>query len=72
MWPHDVLPKHTVDDDCAQWRGDGTWTRLVKALRKRYRMAAGREPTPNATCMDRPSVKTTARGGPEPLRGRFF
>jgi putative transposase len=26
---------------------------------------AGREPTPSAACLERPSVKTTERGGPE-------
>ena len=31
--PHDLLPKSTVYDYFAQWRDDGTWTRLVNALR---------------------------------------
>jgi putative transposase len=44
MLPHDLLPKSTVYDYFAQWRDDGTWTRLVKALRERNRVAAGREP----------------------------
>jgi transposase len=48
MLPHDLLPKSTVDDYFAQWRDDGTWTRLVNALRERNRVAAGREPTPSA------------------------
>ena len=46
MLPHDLLPKSTVYDYFAQWRDDGTWTRLVKALRERNRVEAGREPTP--------------------------
>lgn len=65
MWPHDWLPKRTVDDDCAQWRDDGTWLRLVQAVRERTRVAAGREPTPRAACLDRPSVQTSEMGGPE-------
>ena len=59
MLPHDVLPKSTVYDDFAQWRDDGTWAKLVQALRERTRVAAGREPTPSAACIDSQSVKTT-------------
>ena len=65
MLPHDLLPKSTVYDYVAWWRDDGTWTKLVKALRERTRVEAGCAPTPSAACIDSPSVKTPEMGGPE-------
>ena len=63
MLPHDLPPKSTTYGYFAQWRDDGTWQRILDALRTEVRTAAGRESTPSAASVDSQSVKTTHVGG---------
>jgi len=60
MLPHDLLPKSTVYDYFSQWRDDGT-CRSDRRAATASCVAAGREATPSAACIDSQSVKTTSR-----------
>jgi putative transposase len=61
--PHDLLPKSTVRDYFDAWQADGTWERLVDALRRQTRREQGRHEEPQAAYIDSQSVKTTEMGG---------
>jgi putative transposase len=61
--PHDLLPKSTVRDYFDGWQRNGTWPKLVEALRCQIRKAEGRQGAPRTAYIDTQSVKTTEMGG---------
>jgi putative transposase len=65
--PHDLLPKSTAYDYFTTWRDDGTWQRLLDALREQLRPVADperpHEPTPSAVCLDSQTVKVSEMEG---------
>lgn len=63
LLPHDFPPWQTVYHYFREWRCNGIWERMNKALRTALREAAGREVQPSAAILDSQSVKTTETKG---------
>src|SRR5947208_6305583 len=59
MLPHDLPAKRTVYDHFAQWKADGTWQKILDALRAAVRVAGGHHPSPSVASIDSQTVKAT-------------
>lgn len=74
--PHDLPHWKTCYNFFRAFETDGTWDKLVTALRVAVRVRLGRDPTPSGACIDSQSAKTAAGGadvgtdGGKRVRGR--
>ena len=59
MLPTDFPTWQAVRYHFDTWQRDGTWARILTALRESARRAAGRAPTPTAGVLDSQSVKAS-------------
>jgi putative transposase len=74
--PHDLPHWRTCYNFFRSFEADGTWDKLVAALRVEVRTKLGRDPTPSGGCLDSQSAKTAHGGaavgtdGAKNVRGR--
>lgn len=67
--PHDLLAKSTVFDYFKAWQRDGTWQKVMDALRRRVREKADREPEPSTAAIDSQTVPTHHQGADSDVDG---
>jgi len=63
MLPTDLARRSTAHGYFVAWQRDGTWQAVLDALRRRVRVAAGREPAPRKAAIDSQTVKGSEAGG---------
>jgi putative transposase len=61
--PHDFPDYRRVNEWFTKWTNDGTWDRVLDALRRQAREVVGRDPEPTEGCFDSQTVKAAATGG---------
>lgn len=64
MLPTDLAKRSTAFDSFTAWKNDGTWQKIMDALRRHVRVEAGREPEPQKAAIDSQTVKGSEAGGP--------
>lgn len=69
MLPRDLAKRSTAHGYFAAWRDDGTWQKVLDALRRRVRTEAGREPEPRKAAIDSQTAKGSEAGGPRGYDG---
>lgn len=69
MLPKDLAKRSTANDYFNAWKVDGTWPRILDALRRQVRVAAGHEPEPQKAAIDSQTVKGSEAGGPRGYDG---
>lgn len=62
MMPRDLAPADAAHRWLTAWRENGTWDAIHDELRRRVRVAAGREPEPSAAVLDAQSIKSSEGG----------
>jgi putative transposase len=67
--PHDFPAKSTVWDYFARFKKEGTLGRIVDALRRQVRSAAGRQPEPKTAAIDSQTVATSHQGADSEVDG---
>jgi putative transposase len=63
MLPVGLAKRSTANGYFLAWQADGTWQKVLDALRRQVRQAAGHEPEPRKAAIDSQTVKGSEVGG---------